>query len=1099
MRERAVIGAAGLIFRNAWHYRRRHAGLALGAAAATGILTASLIVGDSVRGSLRDLALRRLGRAEWAVESGQRRFRAALAGSVERTAGHDTAALLAVEGSVTASDSDLRAPRVRLIGADATFDRFAEIAPGFASLGDHEAFVNEPLARRLSIAVGDPLVLRFAVAGALPSDIPLAGEPESWTALRVVVAGVLDDDRLGRFSLRATQSAAPTVFLPRERLAERMNVPGRANVLLAATATADGTAAPDIHSLNAVLGSVRELDDHQLNLRPTPDGGVELRSSNIFLDAAAVRAADGSMSGARPILTYLANSIRANDRTCPYSFVAGLDGPPLEASLADDEIALNDWLADDLEARPGDSIELSFFVLDPDQRLVETSKTFRVRSVIPLAGAAADPTLMPDFPGIATAESCGDWTVGVPIDFSRVRPKDEEYWTAHRGTPKAFVSPSAARAMWGNRFGSATAVRWPAGTDANALGTRLLERLPPETAGLRFVAARDEALRAASGGVDFAGLFVGLGFFIIAAALILAALLFGLALQARGPETGLFRALGFRRRRILALLLGETALIAVPAALAGSGLGIGMAAGILRGLRTVWSGAIGDTALDLIFVPSTLAAGAAAGFAVAILTALLVLRRQTFQSIHLLQSSDVEPPPIPGRWGQWPFLAGAAGFACALGLRLAGGANAGPGVLLSAGALALAGGLAVTAGLLARAARFGGGDSPEPNVFGLRNWTRRPRRTMAAILMPAFGVYLVFAVGANRPRTDDPEDRASGSGGFAFYGETAVSLPRDPGTREGREALDLPVEALADARILTLRRRDGDDASCLNLNRVALPPILGIPIAALSDPPAFRFTRIDPRTDPARPWSCLALDPGPGAIPAVADESVAVWGLGKTIGDRIPAVSESGDPIDLVLTGLLADSVFQGNLLVADAALLEHFPSAELRVLMVDAPAAGREALRRAMEDRLGDAGLDLVPTRERLDSFLTVQRTYLDIFLAFGAIGLLIGAAGFGVVANRNLIERRREFALLLAIGFRRRRLLSGAALDHIALAVWGLAVGAAAALVSMPMGAVDASAAGAALVAVLAGMAAVAGLASLAAVRAALRGPLLDALRSE
>ena len=49
------------------YYWRVHLGLLLGTAVATTALTGALLVGDSMRGSLRDLALERLGRIDYAL------------------------------------------------------------------------------------------------------------------------------------------------------------------------------------------------------------------------------------------------------------------------------------------------------------------------------------------------------------------------------------------------------------------------------------------------------------------------------------------------------------------------------------------------------------------------------------------------------------------------------------------------------------------------------------------------------------------------------------------------------------------------------------------------------------------------------------------------------------------------------------------------------------------------------------------------------------------------------------------------------------------------------------------------------------------------
>ena len=67
----------------------------------------------------------------------------------------------------------------------------------------------------------------------------------------------------------------------------------------------------------------------------------------------------------------------------------------------------------------------------------------------------------------------------------------------------------------------------------------------------------------------------------------------------------------------------------------------------------------------------------------------------------------------------------------------------------------------------------------------------------------------------------------------------------------------------------------------------------------------------------------------------------------------------------------------------------------------------------------LSDVGLELQPTAERLDAFHAVQNTYLSIFQLLGALGLLLGSVGLGLVVLRNTQERRGELALLSALGF--------------------------------------------------------------------------------
>ena len=70
-----------LALRSATYYWRTNLAVLLGVAAAVAVLGGALLVGDSVRGSLRDIALGRLGRTDQVVSSSQY-FRAALANEI---------------------------------------------------------------------------------------------------------------------------------------------------------------------------------------------------------------------------------------------------------------------------------------------------------------------------------------------------------------------------------------------------------------------------------------------------------------------------------------------------------------------------------------------------------------------------------------------------------------------------------------------------------------------------------------------------------------------------------------------------------------------------------------------------------------------------------------------------------------------------------------------------------------------------------------------------------------------------------------------------------------------------------------------------------
>ena len=140
--------------------------------------------------------------------------------------------------------------------------------------------------------------------------------------------------------------------------------------------------------------------------------------------------------------------------------------------------------------------------------------------------------------------------------------------------------------------------------------------------------------------------------------------------------------------------------------------------------------------------------------------------------------------------------------------------------------------------------------------------------------------------------------------------------------------------------------------------------------------------------------------------------------------------------------------------------------------------------------------------TTARLAGFHTVENTYLSTFQTLGGLGLLVGTLGLAAVVLRNVLERRRELALLGAVGYRRGHVFTIVVPENLLLLSWGLAIGVVCALVAIGPamaergGRLPATSSSVWLVvAVLA-----AGLvSSVVATRAALRTPLLSSLRSE
>ncbi len=1111
-----------LIRRSLRFHARAHLGVLLGATIGSAALVGALVVGDSVRASLHALALLRLGSIDQALVSNDRFFRAQLARDLD-PGGQRQTAVLQLPGTAASADAAARANHVQILGVDAGFWHLAP-AFGGTNLGVIPAdtvWLNEALAGQLRARTGDTVLLRVQKPSQLSRDAPLTPQEDFSVALRLKVGLIVSDQQLGRFSLQANQVAPFNAFLNLTELANRVGQTNRANLLLSALAadSAGGNSPAKSADTQAQLRAHWQLADAELTLAELPGGGAELRTDRVFLDPAAVAAGRQVLPEAQPVLTYFVNELAAGSRSAPYSMVTAMGAPVVPPDMPDNEIIINDWLANDLQAKPGDRLMLKYFVIGLGRALEERTNAFRIRAITPLAGPAGDRTLMPDFPGLARAETSRDWDAGFPIQLNRIRDQDEKYWHDRRGTPKAFVTLAAGRGLWANRFGEITALRFPASAKPVArLQDEVLRALDPAALGLAFQPVREQALAASAQAMDFGGLFIGFSFFLILAALILMALLFQFGLEQRATEIGTLLALGFRPRQVRNLLLSEGAVLALLGGVLGAAGGLVYARAMLQGLTTIWRGAVGTTALQFHVTPVTLLAGALAGTFVGVLTIWLALRRQARRPARELLAEGAGSDFQNGtgkNWrrsrGGWIALLAGGGALAMLGDAVRRHDTSSAETFFCAGMLLLIAGLGLTAAWLgrrpARAASTAGQPAFHLSVggLGLRGGSRRRSRSLATVGLLACGVFLVVAIGAFQlDAHTDATKRSSGTGGFALLGQATLPVTYDLNGAAGRDFYGLNAADLSDVAVVSFRVRDGDDASCLNLNRAQKPRLLGVRPEALAERHAFTFAGTQKGLPTDNPWLLLHRGSnGPAdEIPAIGDENSILWALGKQVGDTLDYTDERGRTFKLRLVASVANSVLQGNLIIDEAEFLKRFPGESgYRMFLLDAPSKSVSQVAARLTRALQDAGLELTGTAERLNAFNAVQNTYLSTFQVLGGLGLLLGSAGLGVVVLRNVQERRGELALLLALGFRRGTLHGLVLTEHAALLILGLLVGTVAAglgvlpaLLSpgshLPYGT---------LLLTLAGILVNGWVWTWVATRFALRGRLLDALRND
>lgn len=1025
-----------LIWRSLTHNARAHLGVVLGAAVGSAALIGALLVGDSIRGTLRDMALARLGDVSVALDSGDRFFRDALANDLPFPA----APVANLSATAARADGEARANNVHVIGIDQRIGRVTRNAPRFGSNDADVVILNTALASQLQVKAGDSVLLRVQKPSLLSREAPITPQQDSAVALRLTVAGVAGDREFGRFSLRASQIPPHNAFVPLRFLQQKLELGERANILLATKATA--------HDAQTALQERWQLADAELELVSlTNTVGFELRSRRVFIDPPAINAAQAISGQQTKILTYFINELRSGDRTTPYSMLTAAQPPLVPPDLATNEIVINQWLAEDLQIAPGAALQLRYFVIGGSKRLEEHTNEFRVRAVVPLSGIYADRGLMPEFPGIAKAESTENWDAGFPIEMGKIRPKDEAYWKQHRGTPKAFISLAAGQQLWGNRFGDVTAIRFAGMQDGKPVATQLLSQLAPGALGMSFVAVREQALAASTGGQDFGQLFLGFSFFLIVAALILMGLMFQFGLEQRVTEIGTLLALGFRPRQVRRLFFGEGVILALIGGLLGTLGGVIYARAILYLLTTVWSEAVGTSALAFHAHPSTYALGIAASVFVAAETIALVLRKQARQPAHELLARGAEGKFTVGVrkrpvWSAAIALVSAVAAVAIMAATMSDGTASSP-AFFGGGALLLIAGIAAAFALLHVLSRSASAEALSVAAMGIRSATRRRTRSVATVALLAAGSFMVIAVAANRLDAEaDAHKRSSGTGGFALIGETALPVLHDLNTEDGRDFFGLNAQDLQGVSFVPLRVRDGDDASCLNLNRAQQPRLLGVNAELLQSRGAFRFMKNGS-------WTMLRKRPPDGAIPAIGDANSIRWALGKKVGDTLDYVDERGNTFRLRIVAAVVNSILQGSLLIDERAFIERFPGEPgYRMFLIDAPSNSVAEASTTLSRALQDVGLELTPAPRRLAAFNAVQNTYLNTFQVLGGLGLLIGTAGLGVVVLRNVLERRGELGLLQALGYERALLRRLVLSEHLGLLAVGLLIGIVAAL---------------------------------------------------
>ena len=1033
-----------LILRNLYYYRRLNILLLLGVAITSTIITGSLILGDSMSRSLLLLSQERTGKVQWVCQGNTRFFSLELADRLHPTLKTTVAPCLLIPGMAASSGGQFRVPNCQVIGARQSFFKLSSSGNPITIKPGH-ALLNPKIARQLHLATGDELMVLIKKPTALPSDAPFAPETD-FVSLRLTVQAIILPADFSEFSLNLNPEIPANIFINLDFLAEKLNQPKQINTLLIAQNSAQTLSAAIVKEALQAHWKIEDTDLAALDL--PGQNQFELRTGQVFLPSLLTDKILNTFPQGKPLFTYFVNSISKGQQATPYSMVGTLPATA-NTTLQDNEIIINSWLADDLKAKPGDQLTLHYYSIAASRKLQVEQHTLVVHSIVPLRGWAKDQTVMPDFPGLSDAGNCGDWKPGIPIDLNQIRAKDERYWDQYRGTPKAYVSLSTAQRLWSNPFGNLTGIRFPQPDKAIILRT-LNTVLTPELFGLHLTDIKAQSTQSAQESIDFSQLFLGLSFFLVIAALLLIALFFNYAIDQRASEIKTYQALGFRKQFIRKIFLSEGLLIAIIGSLLGLVFGILYNHLLLYGLTTFWYEAVRTTALHVAINPVTLCLGFLAGVVFSGLSIYLCLHSWFKQSIAV--SSRNQPLSPLFSWLNGIVF---AGVLASLLIILKTQPTYPPILFVLFGMLLLVNGLFFFMAWFARLDKLQPKSRTTSWSLGIKNINRRLKSSLGIIAMLAIGIFMIIAVSANRQNVHlDAAQRSSGTGGFSLFCKTTHPINKDLNTEPGKKAYGLKTTVLQDTQFFPMRLKAGNDASCLNINRTLLPHILSVYANAFAKRGSFTFaaTLKDLQKDGVNPWELLNTPLANGKIPAIADQTAIQWGLGKKLGDTISLTDDQGKQVELQLVASLANSIFQGYVLISEQNFLRHFSSVGgFQVLLVDTLKTPPAAVQQELERAFLPMGIEISNTADRLAEFNSVQNTYLSIFLLLGGLGLMLSTLGLGIVLARNLIERKGELALLSAVGYTRKKIRALILSEYLVLLLAGIIIGTVSGLIAV------------------------------------------------
>lgn len=654
-------------------HRNSNLALTCAACVSTIVVTGSFIAGDSLRESITNAVYDNLSEVDEVITS-DRLFNASVA---TRLAENETlnelidhvSSGIQIRGIVENPTTGARTNNANIIGFDESFFELGELISTdsvelIGLTAENEIYINKNLADEIGTKIGDRINLSTLDLDQVFGAVFLGDQKNTNLKVQLEIKDIVKPEGLGRFQLNSNRKAPQNVYVPLSTLQKVLGVQDQLNIILISN-TGDVKEGAELCNrasslIRNALNDLLTYEDSGLKISQSYERGyVKVEARDVFFSfdyyeilSKATPLIDSGASS--PILTYFWNTLSHEDRFVPYSTVTAFDfdldlkfgsftlhdtSQTIEGELGENEIILNNWTAESLQADVGDMVLMNYSVLDEFYNVKYLKRNFTVKYIVTMDGKANDSLLMPSFPGIEGKSSAFDWDPPFPINLNKITEDDEKYWEDFQGTPKAFVALGTGIDLWGTGIGNITQIRLIPSEASNI--SALMEQVKSvlnvnngmNEAFLILKAIKSDALNSVEGIQLFTEMFLAFSASCIIASAVLIVLLVTLRIEYRTNEIGILRALGIKKGTITHIYLVESTLLSIVGGFLGVVFGLIFGYFLITGMNTFWSPIVEGSSVEFFYSLDSLVIGFCAGIIIVIITVLTALRYEIKRTV----------------------------------------------------------------------------------------------------------------------------------------------------------------------------------------------------------------------------------------------------------------------------------------------------------------------------------------------------------------------------------------------------------------------------------------------------------------------------------